>query len=177
MIIASIVGLVICVAAALSVRLLWHQSDWRQEQIYSLDRIGLFVDAVIAVSKRQGSGLPPSDLGDLAGDWERVRSELAERYTFRAWLDSGRLTHTVQDRQARALSTLARQQTDPLLAKLTKPSVGPLKPTLIAEIFDVLTLDLDDLASTRIRVIELTAPPESANPATRPTEPVTLLRA
>ena len=128
----------------------WYHSTWRVDQMTAINRIDRLIDRVVELSGEPDSGLLASDIGDLKGDWIPVRAGLAKGYNLKAWWQSGRKSHTLEDRRVQALWTLAIKGAKPLLQVLAQHPVGPLPDTTIDQIFDVLSTDLDELASNSV---------------------------
>ena len=133
----------------------WYWSNWRNEQIAALAIIDRLIERVLELSTDPASGLLVEQLGNLEQDWVRVRSELEERYKFDTWMRSGRVNFALRDSHARALSDLARNRIDPLHANLSEHVGGSLRKDIIAEVFEVLSIDLDALAQTEVRFLEI----------------------
>ncbi len=128
----------------------WYQSTWRIDQVTAIDRIDQLINRVVELSEEPDSGLLAGDIGDLKGDWIPVRAGLTEEYGLKAWWQSGRKSHTLEDRRVQALWTLAIKGAKPLLQVLAHHPGGRLLDSTIDQIFDVLSTDLDELASNSV---------------------------
>lgn len=142
----------------------WFRSNWRAEQIVAIGLIDRLIRRVILLANRPDSGLSAAEIGDLKGDWQRVSAELSSHHSFGAWIRSGRMNHAIEDPYARALSIFARRRVDPLHAVLHSQTDGRLQPYLVDEIFEVLSVDIDELATRNARVIQV-VPASAALPA------------
>lgn len=128
----------------------WYHATWRVDQVTALERISRLIDRVVELSEDPESGLLASDIGDLKGDWVPIRAELAKGHGLKTWWQSGRKSHTLEDRRVQALWTLAFKGAKPLLQVLRQHPGGRLPEATIDQIFDVLSTDLDSLASNAV---------------------------
>ncbi len=133
----------------------WARSNWRAEQIVAIGLIDRLIRRVILLANKPESGLSAAEIGDLKGDWQRVSAELSSHHGFVAWIRSGRMSHAIEDPYARALSVFARKRVDPLHAVLHSHSDETLQPYLVDEIFEVLSVNIDDLVSKGARVVQV----------------------
>lgn len=124
----------------------WFQSNWRTSQVAAVKRIDALINAVAEVGDQPDSGLSRADIGDIRADWRPIKEELVSGYGFRSWHKRGRSKNISQDRAAMALLTLANDGAAPLLDILSERGDGPLNKKTIDRIFEVLALDLDELA-------------------------------
>ncbi len=131
---------------------IWRKSTWRTDQVDAVRRISRLVDRLVLILDEPDSGLTYDDIGDVAADWAPLRAELVHRYSFKSWITSSRKRHTLDDRFAHALWTLADKQIRPLNQHLDTRPDGPLSKSTIKTIFEVLSTDLNEKSSNVVKL-------------------------
>lgn len=129
----------------------WSNSTWRTDQAAAVRRIDSLIHRLAKLTETPGSGLTVADIGDVQADWEPLKIELKSRYGFKAWLQGGRKTHTLDDRFAHALWTLAYKKVKTLNSRLDANPTGPMSPETKTMVIDVLTTNLDEMASNVVK--------------------------
>ena len=150
MIAAVIVAIVVVGAFGFWLNRSWYNSIWRVDQITAIQRIDRFIHRVVGLSNDPASGLNLDHLGDLESDWASFKAELRRGCGFKTWWRTGRKSHTLQDRRVQALRALASKGAKPLLQVLADHPGGRLADATIDQVFDVLSTDLDALASNSV---------------------------
>jgi hypothetical protein len=129
----------------------WSQSSWRTDQAAAVRRIDSLIDRLATLTETPGTGLTVADIGDVRSDWAPLKDDLESRYQFKAWLKTGRKAHTLDDRFAHALWTLAYKKVKHLNSRLDANSDGPMSRETKNLIIDVLSTNLDKIAGNVVR--------------------------